>query len=49
MKKVSTKKKIENLTVKNAPDVVGGQAKLSDSARPTESLSLNFTKIEYKY
>ena len=45
MKKVSTKKatatKIEDLEVKGGAKVTGG-------ARPTESLSLNYTKVEYK-
>ena len=50
MKKVSTKKaaakKIEDLEVKDAAKVTGGAGSGGD--RPTESLSLNFTKVEYK-
>ena len=50
MKKVSarkaTAKKVEDLVVKDDTSVTGGAAV---AARPTESLSLNFTKIEYKY
>ena len=49
MKKASTRKataakKIEDLEVKDAAKVTGG----SGGDRPTESLSLNFTKIEYR-
>jgi hypothetical protein len=49
MKKVSTKKataakKVEDLVVKDGATVTGG----ATTDRPTESLSLNFTKIVYK-
>jgi hypothetical protein len=51
MKKISTKKaaaakKVEDLVVKDGADVTGGAASGGD--RPTESLSLNFTKVVYK-
>jgi hypothetical protein len=46
MKKSSTRhtttpKKVDDLGVKDAAQVVGG--------KPTESLSINFTKVEYRY
>ena len=50
MKKISRRKaaakQVEDLVVKDDANVTGGAAA---TERPTESLSLNFTKVEYKY
>lgn len=43
--------KIEDLAVTgaNADDVVGGDTSTKTADRPTESLSLNFTKVTWTY
>ena len=45
-KKATTAKKVEDLVVKDDANITGGAV---SAERPTESLSLNFTQVEYKY
>jgi len=49
-RKAGKRKKVDDLPAKSARGVVGGDSKTKPTAaetRPTESLSLNFTKIAY--
>jgi len=48
-RKAGKSKKLADLPAKRAQDVVGGDSKTKTATQPSESLSLNFTKIEYKY
>ena len=51
--KARKSRKVEDLSVKEPKDIVGGgtskgTSKGTASPQPTESVSLNFTKVEYR-